>query len=102
MWSVISRVATETKLASIILTTHSMEGVFACYRCSIRVAPLPTAALPRSLFSLSLSTSITEVEALCTRIGIMVGGRLRCMGSAQHLKLRFGQASTIFLDLFPL
>ena len=31
-----------------------------------------------------------ECEALCTRIGIMVGGRLRCLGSAQHLKSRFG------------
>jgi hypothetical protein len=31
-----------------------------------------------------------EAEALCTRIGIMVGGRLRCIGSNQHLKARFG------------
>ena len=32
-----------------------------------------------------------EAEALCARIGIMVGGRLRCLGSCQHLKGRFGQ-----------
>ena len=32
-----------------------------------------------------------EVEALCTRVGIMVGGRLRCLGSIQHLKSRFGR-----------
>jgi ATP-binding cassette subfamily A (ABC1) protein 3 len=56
MWSVISRIATENKQCSIILTTHSME----------------------------------EVEALATRIGIMVGGRLRCLGNAQHLKNRHG------------
>jgi len=31
-----------------------------------------------------------EAEALCSRIGIMVGGRLRCIGSNQHLKARFG------------
>jgi len=31
------------------------------------------------------------VEALCTRVGIMVGGRLRCLGSIQHLKSRFGR-----------
>lgn len=31
-----------------------------------------------------------ECEALCQRIGIMVSGRLRCLGSAAHLKLRFG------------
>ena len=58
MWSVVNRVASEQKLCSIILTTHSME----------------------------------EVEALCSRIGIMVGGRLRCLGSAQHLKNRHGKA----------
>lgn len=34
--------------------------------------------------------SMNEAQALCTRIGIMVGGRLRCIGSAQHLKTRFG------------
>lgn len=34
--------------------------------------------------------SMDECEALCHRIGIMVGGRLRCLGSAQHLKNKFG------------
>ena len=61
MWSVVNRVASEQKLCSIILTTHSME----------------------------------EVEALCGRIGIMVGGRLRCLGSAQHLKNRHGRAYAV-------
>lgn len=36
-----------------------------------------------------------ESEALCTRIGIMVNGRLRCLGSAQHLKLSFGNGYEI-------
>lgn len=30
-------------------------------------------------------------EALCPRIGIMAEGSLKCLGSAQHLKTRFGQ-----------
>ena len=34
--------------------------------------------------------SMEECEALCQRIGIMVGGRFRCLGSAQHLKSKFG------------
>ncbi|XP_022766656.1 ABC transporter A family member 1 isoform X4 [Durio zibethinus] len=34
--------------------------------------------------------SMNEAQALCTRIGIMVGGMLRCIGSPQHLKTRFG------------
>jgi ABC-type multidrug transport system ATPase subunit len=32
-----------------------------------------------------------ECEALCHRIGIMVAGRLRCLGNAQHLKNKYGQ-----------
>jgi ABC-type multidrug transport system ATPase subunit len=54
MWNVITQIATERKLATIILTTHSME----------------------------------ECEALCTRVGMMVGGRLRCLGTIQHIKNR--------------
>jgi ATP-binding cassette, subfamily A (ABC1), member 3 len=34
--------------------------------------------------------SMEECEALCPRIGIMANGRLRCLGSAQHLKNKFG------------
>lgn len=34
--------------------------------------------------------SMEECEALCARVGIMVGGRLRCLGSSQHLKSRYG------------
>jgi ATP-binding cassette subfamily A (ABC1) protein 3 len=34
--------------------------------------------------------SMEESEALCTRVGIMVGGELKCLGSVQHLKNRFG------------
>lgn len=31
-----------------------------------------------------------EADALCARIGIMVNGRMRCIGSAQHLKSKYG------------
>lgn len=36
-----------------------------------------------------------ECEALCPRIAIMANGRLRCLGSAQHLKNKFGQGYQI-------
>ena len=39
--------------------------------------------------------SMEECEALCPRIGIMANGRLRCLGSAQHLKHKFGQGYQI-------
>ena len=36
-----------------------------------------------------------ECEALCTRLAIMVNGRLRCLGSPQHLKNKFGEGYTL-------
>lgn len=35
--------------------------------------------------------SMEECEALCPVIGIMAGGKMKCIGSAQHLKTRFGK-----------
>lgn len=41
--------------------------------------------------SIVLSThSMEECEALCSRVGVMAGGRFVCLGSVQHLKSRFG------------
>lgn len=37
------------------------------------------------------SHSMEECEALCTRVGIMVEGQLKCIGPIQHLKSRFGK-----------
>ncbi|OQS02783.1 ATP-binding Cassette (ABC) Superfamily [Thraustotheca clavata] len=45
--------------------------------------------------------SMEECEALCTRVGIMVGGRLRCLGSIQHLKYRFGDGLMLHIKLRP-
>ena len=36
-----------------------------------------------------------ECEALCSRLGIMVDGSLRCLGTCQHLKLRFGGSYSV-------
>uniref|UniRef100_F6S4S8 ATP-binding cassette sub-family A member 2 n=1 Tax=Monodelphis domestica TaxID=13616 RepID=F6S4S8_MONDO len=41
------------------------------------------------------SHSMEECEALCTQLAIMVNGRLRCLGSIQHLKNRFGDGYMI-------
>jgi ATP-binding cassette subfamily A (ABC1) protein 3 len=41
--------------------------------------------------------SMEEAEALCTRIGIMVNGQLRCLGTGTHLKNRFGRGYEIEL-----
>ena len=39
--------------------------------------------------------SMEEADALCTRIGIMVNGRLECLGSSQHLKTKFGKGCIV-------
>ena len=42
--------------------------------------------------SIVLTThSMEECEALCSRIGIMVVGKLQCLGSATRLKATYGQ-----------
>jgi ATP-binding cassette, subfamily A (ABC1), member 3 len=41
--------------------------------------------------------SMEECEALCPRIGIMANGKLRCLGSAQHLKNKFGRGFQVEL-----
>jgi ATP-binding cassette subfamily A (ABC1) protein 3 len=40
-----------------------------------------------------------EAEALCSRVGIMVGGRLRCLGSNQRLKAQHGQGYQLEIKL---
>eukprot|EP01135_Chromosphaera_perkinsii_P004597 Nk52_evm5s290 gene=Nk52_evmTU5s290 len=43
--------------------------------------------------------AMEECEALCTRIGIMVDGELRSMGSPQHLKSKFGDGYYLQMKL---
>ncbi|KDO19835.1 hypothetical protein SPRG_14935 [Saprolegnia parasitica CBS 223.65] len=43
--------------------------------------------------------SMEECQALCTRIGILVSGQLKCLGTAQHLKHKFGRGFTLDLKL---
>ena len=56
MWDIVSKISTQRKKSSVIITTHSME----------------------------------EAEALCTKMGIMVGGQFKCFGSSQHIKDKYG------------
>ncbi|KAM3928108.1 ATP-binding cassette sub-family A member 13-like [Leptodactylus fuscus] len=43
------------------------------------------------------SHSMEECEALCTRLAIMVNGMLKCIGSPQHIKNRFGEGYLVTL-----
>jgi len=54
----------------------------------------------REKCSLILTThSMEECEALCTRIGIMVGGVMRCIGSAQRLRNKYGDGYQIEIGM---
>mmetsp|Transcript_34505 Transcript_34505/g.83455 ORF Transcript_34505/g.83455 Transcript_34505/m.83455 type:complete len:484 (+) Transcript_34505:78-1529(+) len=45
--------------------------------------------------------SMEECEALCGRLGIMVAGKLQCLGSIQHLKNRFGKGYSVECKMSP-
>ena len=38
-----------------------------------------------------------ECEALSSKLGIMVNGQFKCLGSVQHLKSKFGKGYTLIL-----
>ncbi|XP_025412978.1 ABC transporter A family member 1-like isoform X2 [Sipha flava] len=45
--------------------------------------------------------SMEEADALCSRVGIMVKGQLRCLGSTQYLKNLYGAGYTLEIKLKP-
>ena len=45
--------------------------------------------------------SMAECEALCSRVGIMVNGTLRCLGSPQQLKSKYGQGYRLKVRTAP-
>ncbi|GAB4821282.1 hypothetical protein N2152v2_008328 [Parachlorella kessleri] len=47
------------------------------------------------------SHSMEECEAVCSRVGIMAAGRLRCLGTVQHLKSRFGEGYVLEMRTVP-
>jgi ATP-binding cassette subfamily A (ABC1) protein 3 len=40
-----------------------------------------------------------EAEALSTKLGIMVSGKLVCFGSAQHIKNKFGEGYEVEIKI---
>jgi ATP-binding cassette subfamily A (ABC1) protein 3 len=59
--------------------------------------------LRRSCQTVVITThSMEEAEAVCDRIGIQVKGRLRCLGSPDHLKAKHGSGYQLELILKPI
>ena len=42
-----------------------------------------------------------EAQALCNRVGIIANGQLRCLGTPQHLRLKFTRAFKLKLNIAP-
>jgi ABC-type multidrug transport system ATPase subunit len=58
--------------------------------------------LAKDQVALLLTThSLDEAEALCHRLGIVVDGSLRCLGSPLHLKSKYGRGYEVSLRLSP-
>ncbi|OUM66695.1 hypothetical protein PIROE2DRAFT_20138 [Piromyces sp. E2] len=56
------------------------------------------ATLQRNQSSMIMTThSMEEAELLCNRIGIIVNGKIQCIGTPEHLKMKFGH--TYILDV---
>lgn len=51
--------------------------------------------------SILTTHSMDEADALCTRIAIMVNGRLECIGTSQYLKNAFGDGAVLELNVAP-
>jgi ATP-binding cassette, subfamily A (ABC1), member 3 len=45
--------------------------------------------------------AVEEAEALCDRVGVLVAGRLRCIGTSLHLRARFGRVLRADIKLSP-
>ena len=52
--------------------------------------------------SIILTThSMEEAEALCTKMGIMVNGELKCLGNIQHIKSKYGSGYELEVKIKP-
>jgi len=78
---------------SVVFLDEPSSGMDPKARRSLWDAILDAVRDSRSV--LLTSHSMEECQVLCTRMAIMVNGTLRCIGSAQHLKNRFGNGYMI-------
>ena len=73
----------------VVLTSHVMEEVEALCTRVRRGAPPSCRAF--AAFLLCFKAAPSHPAGAPVQVGVVVGGRLRCLGSGQHLKGRFGQ-----------
>lgn len=86
LWDVISNLSTRQGKTAVILTTHSMnEAQALCTRIGIMVH-----VQKRILSSLENDIDLLIVVNNFFKLNLQVDGKLKCIGSPQHLKSRYG------------
>lgn len=80
----------------VILIDESSSGMDPCARR--KVWDLISEVAETRLVILT-THSMEEAEALCTRLTVMVDGKMKCIGSVQHLKSKYLGGYTIDLQL---
>ena len=98
IWQMVSDiVATEVQgvpKTSVILTTHSMDECEAlCPRIG-KTVPFSSCIILCTIWNVGLIS-----VSLLLFAGIMANGKLRCLGSAQHLKSKFGKGFQLELKV---
>ncbi|MEE6526210.1 hypothetical protein FKM82_026691 [Ascaphus truei] len=88
--------------------THQM-GLWVTHQTSYRIpsvlpVPLARKSIRATFKSREQAAVLTthymeEAEAVCDRVAIMVSGQLRCIGSVQHLKSKFGRDYSLDMKL---
>ncbi|XP_057631855.1 ATP-binding cassette sub-family A member 6-like [Chionomys nivalis] len=76
--------------SSVLILDEPSTGLDVPGKYQIRQA-VKAAAKENEVGVLMTTHDLAEAEALCDRVVIMVSGRLRCIGSIQHLKRKFGK-----------
>ena len=76
------------------------KDVYNCFKNNLTCCSTPLPSQPSWCSGLWCCVcSMEECEVLCSRLAVMVNGRLRCLGSAQHLKNRFGDGYTMIVRM---
>ncbi|XP_021957188.1 ATP-binding cassette sub-family A member 3 [Folsomia candida] len=81
----------------IVLLDEPTSGVDPVSRREFWKIIMSTKASGRAI--ILTSHSMDEIEACCSRLGIMVNGRLQCLGGVQYLKSKFAQGFTLSVTL---
>lgn len=99
MWDIISNICTERRETTVILTTHNMVNTISPIQSSPPCFVADVLPFILRFQTWNLWVFQEECEALCTRVGIMVGGYMRCLGSVTHLRSRFGAGYQLEIKL---